>query len=217
MQIWQGIHDLAQHQGKLALVKPSPFGRWTKVRQMVAAKQYFRVPAWEMFHGGGFHPLHPAVVKTQGTQPPGGGGMVMVREVEVEQLSPAFPWFVQQQVTLATHDVTVVYINGKIFAFECRRDQFSGLDCRIPTATGAARWQRCRLSEMDERALHNYMRMTGHIFGRLDFLRDQEGLWFLELNPNGQFAWLDPEGTEGVLKAVATEILAVYHGGGPNS
>ncbi len=183
-----------------------------KVRQMFAPKQCFRVPAWEMFHGEPCKLLHPAVVKTQGTQPPGGGGMVMVREVEVEKSSPAFPWFLQQQVTSATHDVTVVYINGKSFAFECRRDQFSGVDCRIPTTTGEARWQRCRLSETDETALHDYMWMTGHIFGRLDFLRDQGGLWFLELNPNGQFAWLDPGGTEGVLKAVAAEILAVYHG-----
>jgi len=60
------------------------------------------------------------------------------------------------------------------------------------------------------------MRETGHTFGRLDFLRDKEGLWFLELNPNGQFAWLDPVGTQGVLKAVAAEILAVYHSGGRN-
>ncbi len=43
------------------------------------------------------------------------------------------------------------------------------------------------------------MRETGHTFGRLDFLWDKEGLWFLELNPNGQFAWLDVDGREGLI------------------
>lgn len=210
MQIWHGIHDLALQEGRLALVHPSPVGRWTKVRQMMAAKRQFRVPTWEMFHGTPKLGFEGTVVKTQGAQLPGGQGTVMVKEVELKQLSPDFPWFVQSLVTSATHDVTVVYVNGHSFAFECRRDQFSGHDCRIPTATGEAKWTRAVLSPSEESAVLVYMRMTGHSFGRLDFLRDSEGLWFLELNPNGQFAWLDVDGSQGLLKAVAAEILAVH-------
>lgn len=212
MQLWQGIHDLAQQRKQLAVVRPSPFGRWTKVRQMHVAQKFFRVPAWEMFHGGSAPDIRPAVIKTQGMQAPGGGGTVMVREVDVSQLGAAYPWFVQQQITAATHDVTVVYIAGRCFAFECSRAQFSGADCRIPTTTGQARWTRTRLSCTEEQQVHGFMQETGHHFGRLDFLRDQDGLWFLEINPNGQFAWLDPDGSEGVIKAIASEIVRV-HGG----
>lgn len=208
--IWHGIHDLALQDGRLALVHPSPFGRWTKIRQMMAAKEFFRVPAWEMFHGAPEAGLERVVVKTQGAQPPGGQGTIMVREVELNQLSPEFPWFVQSHVTSATHDVTVAYVNGRIFAFECRRDQFAGPDCRIPTATGTAGWTKTLLSPRDEAAVMDFMRTTGHSFGRLDFLRDADGLWFLELNPNGQFAWLDVDGSHGLLKAVAGEIHAVH-------
>jgi hypothetical protein len=212
MQIWHGIHDMAVQDGCLALVQPSPHGRWTKIRQMTVAKQFFRVPAWEMFHGSPTAEFEHAVVKTQGNLLPGSGGVMMVRAVELEKLSPDYPWFVQQQVTSATHDVTVVYINGRCFAFECARDQFQGVDCRIPTTTGEASWRRCALSAAEEAHVQDFMRVTAHRFGRLDFLRDKEGLWFLELNPNGQFAWLDMDGREGLLEAVAAEILAVYHG-----
>ncbi len=156
--------------------------------------------------------IRPAVVKTRATQAPGGGGTLMVREVVIVQLGSALPWFGQQQVAAATHDVTVVYIAGQCFAFECSRDQFAGADCRIPTATGQARWSRIELSCTEESKVQNFMHETAHHFGRLDFLRDAEGLWFLELNPNGQYAWLDPDGSQGVLKAIAAEIVQVHNG-----
>lgn len=211
MQIWQGIHDLALQEQCLALVHPSHLGRWSKIRQMVVAKHYFRVPPWEMFHGNSNATFERAVVKTQGSQSPGIEGMVMVREVDVAKLSSDFPWFVQSLIMLATHDVTVAYVKGQCFSFESSRDQFAGPDCRIPTATGEAKWRRCELTPAEEKAVQDFMQMTGHSFGRLDFLRDSDGLWFLELNPNGQFAWLDLDGSEGLLKAVADEILMVYH------
>jgi len=44
-------------------------------------------------------------------------------------------------------------------------------------------------------------------FGRLDFLLDDEKrYWFCEVNPNGQFAWLDLSGEYGLLQAVINEI-----------
>jgi hypothetical protein len=44
-------------------------------------------------------------------------------------------------------------------------------------------------------------------FGRLDFLLDdEERYWFCEVNPNGQFAWLDLSGEFGVLQAIVNEI-----------
>lgn len=113
-------------------------------------------------------------------------------------------------VSGATHDVTVVHVAGRNFAFETRRDAFAGEDCRKPTFENTAKWRRCELSAAEEGAVTNFMQHTGYTFGRLDFLRDENGLWFLELNSNGQYAWLDPDGREGVFQAVADEILAVH-------
>jgi hypothetical protein len=43
-------------------------------------------------------------------------------------------------------------------------------------------------------------------FGRLDFLLNELGYHFLEVNTNGEWAWLDPDGRHGLLPKVVDEI-----------
>ena len=49
---------------------------------------------------------------------------------------------------------------------------------------------------------------TGYRFGRFDFIRKGGELWFLELNPNGQWAWLDEKNENGLVTLVADAIKA---------
>jgi hypothetical protein len=125
-QVWLGIRDLAFHRGILALVHPSPNGRWSKIRQMRVAARHFPIPEWETFHKVSQAPEYPIVVKTFAPVPVGGGALMDVREVDPATLSPEFPWFVQRKVTDATHDVTVAWVNGRIFAYEVDRETFAG-------------------------------------------------------------------------------------------
>ena len=49
------------------------------------------------------------------------------------------------------------------------------------------------------------MDSLGLKFGRLDMLAKDKSLHetkFLEINPNGQWAWLDKSGTDGLLNSV---------------
>jgi hypothetical protein len=110
----------------------------------------------------------------------------------------------------STHNVMVVYISEQCFAYECYADQIACTDCRIPTTTGQSIWTCIDLNCTEVSTVQMYMRDAGHHFGKLDFLWDAEGLCFLELNPNGLYAWLDPQGSEGVLKAIAAEIMQVH-------
>ena len=55
------------------------------------------------------------------------------------------------------------------------------------------------MSDLDE---------TGYRFGRFDFIRKNGELWFLELNPNGQWAWLDEKNEHGLVSMVADTIKA---------
>ena len=56
-------------------------------------------------------------------------------------------------------------------------------------------------------AIKQYMKILHLDFGRLDFLLDDRALyWFCEVNPNGQFAWLDLNNEHGLLTAVIGEI-----------
>jgi hypothetical protein len=50
------------------------------------------------------------------------------------------------------------------------------------------------------------MRAIGLDFGRLDFLLKDETYWFLEVNSNGEWGWLDPDGSRGVLAALVAEL-----------
>jgi hypothetical protein len=209
--LWLGIRDLAMETNRLALVHPSPYGRWNKIRQMRVAARFFRVPEWSAFHSKSCPMMAPIVVKSFGQSHIGGGGLLMVREVEPENLSPEFPWFVQKTVTRATHDVTVACVGGQLFAYQLSRKLFEGQDCRHPTTMNDLPWEPCDLSVGEAESIREFMKATGLTFGRMDFLRDDDGLWFLEINPNGQFAWLDPHGKNGLLNAVADAIRMVHH------
>ncbi len=49
------------------------------------------------------------------------------------------------------------------------------------------------------------MRSLGLAFGALDFIRTPEGEWvFLEVNPNGQWLWLDDMLSLGITDAIAS-------------
>lgn len=209
-QVWLGLRDLAWETGRLALVTPSVTGSWGKIRQMRVASTYFPVPDWSAYRGPLCGMNAPVVVKTFVPHPTGGGGLPDVREVDPARLSPEYPWFVQRKVAGATHDVTVAWVGGRVFAYELDRSLFDGDDCRLPTALQSLPWKACELSESELLAVEGFMGRTGLRFGRLDFLRADGLLWFLEVNPNGQFAWLDLDAKDGLLDAVAGEIRAVW-------
>lgn len=205
----RSLHDYCHAAGKVALVHPG-HGRWDKVRQMWVAARYFKVPEWRMVKGAGWESSSaPQVVKANTGTLLGDGSFMTVREVDPARLAPDFPWFLQDKVP-ATHDVTVAYVQGELFAYELSRAEFSGVDCRAPTAQRQLSWPPCILTATHESAIRAFMAETGHSFGRLDFLRDGDTLWFLELNPNGMWAWLDLAGDNGLLNAVVRSLREHY-------
>lgn len=208
--IWSGIKDLAVHSGKCAIVHPSRHGQWHKMRQMRHAARYFPVPAWQMLHAAPIQLAGECVCKTNGTTPMGNGRILTVNKVDTGRLDTAYPWFLQQSLSTATHDVTVAYVNGKLFASEMPRG--SSTDCRVATFNNTARWTPCELTPQESESICRMMEETGFSFARLDFLRDAAGiLHFLEFNVNGQYAWLDLHNERGLFTAIAQEILRVHN------
>ena len=104
--------------------------------------------------------------------------------------------------------MTVVYVDGKTFAANAPRDSFGSEDSRKSLMENPIPWPRCELSPEDERAIKGFMDETGYRFGRFDFIRKGGELWFLELNPNGQWAWLDEKNEHGLVSMVADTIKA---------
>jgi glutathione synthase/RimK-type ligase-like ATP-grasp enzyme len=101
-----------------------------------------------------------------------------------------------QQAIEKTSDVRICYLDGtmtavELVALECgeqrtdiRRNNMNDVQYRVlkvpPDVTGA---------------LHKLLRFYKLRFAAIDFVIDKQGKWvFLEINPNGQWAWLDLEG-----------------------
>ena len=140
------------------------------------------------------------------TQTPIGKGKVFfVKEVDPRALDLSYPWFVQERIE-GEEEVTVVYIDGNTYAASAPRNSFDGEDSRTALFVNPTSWPRCSLSTDDERAIKGFMDETGYRFGRFDFIRKNGELWFLELNPNGQWAWLDEKNENGLVSLVADAI-----------
>jgi len=72
-------------------------------------------------------------------------------------------------------------------------------------------WDRTELSESELLAIKSFMKDTGFAFGRFDFLRKDGELIFLEMNPNGMWAWLDMDYKNGIFESVANAIKRKYN------
>ena len=195
-----------QSRGLVALVR-SQNNKYGKLRQLLVAENHFHVAPWHFFHGELPDELTHGrwVVKSMTSTMIGKDKAFLVREVNPRALDLAWPWFVQERIE-GEEEVTVVYVDGKTFAANAPRDSFGGEDSRKSLMEQPAPWPRCELSPEDERAIKGFMDETGYRFGRFDFIRKDGELWFLELNPNGQWAWLDQNNEHGLVSMVADAI-----------
>ena len=195
-----------QSQGLVTLVR-SQNNKYGKLRQLLAAEKYFRVASWHFFHGELPNELKRGrwVVKSMTSTMIGEGKVFFVKEVDPCALDLGYPWFVQERID-GEEEVTVVYVDGKTYAANAPRDSFGGDDSRKSLMENPISWPRCPLSSEDEQAIKGFMDETGYRFGRFDFIRKDGELWFLELNPNGQWAWLDQKNENGLVSMVADAI-----------
>lgn len=207
-RLWQDIYYDMAAKGRVALVHPSK-AKWYKHTQMSLAQKFFKVPEWHIARGHIPDAVKDGewVVKSLTQELIGEGKVFICKRADIRKLDPYYPWFLQRRIQ-ADYDITTLYVNGKLFSFRLDRSKLTRDDCRLETPN--LTWEKCSLSPRDETAVKNFMRETGFDFGRFDFLRAGNDLYFLELNPNGQWAWLDLEHKYGIFECVADEIKRSY-------
>ena len=205
-ELFKDFFRECQSRGLTALVR-SQDNKYGKLRQLLAAERHFRIAPWHFFHGELPDELKHGrwVVKSMTATPIGQGKVFFVKEVDPCALDLRYPWFVQERID-GEEEVTVVYVDGKTYAANAPRSSFNNEDSRKSLMENPASWPRCPLSPEDEQAIKGFMDETGYRFGRFDFIRKDGELWFLELNPNGQWAWLDEENKHGLVSLVANAI-----------
>ncbi len=212
-ELWYTIRDLVNmfwQQGKLVLIEPFAEERVGKLVQMRVASRFFQVPDWRITRG--FSPAgidnRSAVVKSLTLDRVADYSVIWATKVSPQELDPEAPWFVQEYVE-AKADVTVVFVRGDLFAFELDRNFTErSIDWReVSLDPGAPEWRVHTLPVPVAAAIREYMAAISLDYGRLDFLQRASGEYaFLEVNPHGEWGWLDAHGEFGVLQAILREV-----------
>jgi hypothetical protein len=203
--ILRDLYNLLSRSGKRLFNEPAADHRVGKLVQLRVAEKYFTVPAYRLVQSAEPLPCpSPTIVKSLASRPFSSGDVMYTTEVTGRTLAPGFPWFTQDRVD-ADYDVTAVYVLGQVFAYRLDRRRFQGLDWRAAAFETAEAWQRFTPDAALATAIGGFMAELGLDFGRLDFLLGDE-LVFLEVNPNGQWAWLDPNRDDGLFDAICAAI-----------
>jgi glutathione synthase/RimK-type ligase-like ATP-grasp enzyme len=108
-------------------------------------------------------------------------------EDEVFTYAPA----IFQQMIVKSFDVRTVLMGQSIYSFALRTPD-GALDWRPQAALGKIRVEPIATPVDVEKALLAFAQKTGVCFGSVDFAVDASGeWWFLEINEQGQFLWID--------------------------
>ncbi len=162
-----------------------------KVKQMELAKKYFVVPDF-LIHWGFSLSSKKVVIKTLTQKFFSDKTFPYVATIDRNKLDHNFPWFTQD-IADGDHDATVLYINGKIHCYQFATARGDLTDWRVTQGTDANQWVPWNAGKEFEEKVDLYMKDMGLKFGRLDFIIGGKEPQFLEVNPVGQFGWLDDE------------------------
>jgi hypothetical protein len=203
------MKNLLWRQQKVVLIEPAAYMRLGKLVQLDLAKVYFHVPKYEFVMGADrqFYSDSKRIVKSLTSMPLAKNVFLWTTPVRPAELHRGTPWLLQDLVD-ARFDVTVVYLRGGIFAFELDRTAFTdkSVDWREVGELTTPLWRPHRLPEDMCARVEKFMTDANLHYGRLDFLYDGSTYAFLEVNSNGEWEWLDRDGSNGVLPRVVSEI-----------
>ncbi len=191
------------------MIEPAAYMRLGKLVQLDLAKLYFHVPKYEFVMGADrqFYSDSKRIVKSLTSMPLAKNVFLWTTPVRPAELHRGTPWLLQDLVD-ARFDVTVVYVRGGIFAFELDRAAFTdkSVDWREVGELTTPLWRPHRLPEDMCARVEKFMTDANLHYGRLDFLYGGSTYAFLEVNSNGEWEWLDRDGSNGVLPRVVSEI-----------
>ena len=179
---------------------------YPKFKQMAAAQKYFAVPeaalSWNV-------PLpdREIIVKPLVGRPPSDDGSFYAQKLNGSQLAAEYPWFTQE-IAPGDRDATVLYINGNIHSYQFATERGELTDWRTTQGTDRNRWTQWEPGAEFERKVAAYMKEMNLKYGRLDFIIGGDEPQFLEVNPCGQFGFLDDlEGETFPLHREAAEAI----------
>jgi hypothetical protein len=191
---------------------PFLIGQVSKFNMAAIAEKYFSVPSWSFSNKPSACGLKEAVLKnlcgmpfSESAKTFSESKFVFVQPVDTNELADGWPWYLQEKVE-AKLDVTVAYIGGRCFGMQLDRNTFEGVDWRKHIGTGTDKlWEHVVLPDWLKTKIDDYMKEMRLDYGRLDFLaskNDFSDIVFLEVNPHGQWGWMDLNKDKGIYAAM---------------
>lgn len=177
---------------------------YPKTFQMAVARKYFIVPEYKIHWGFAMEPKD-VIVKSLVGRPLDNKGSFYAKIQNINSLSPKYPWFTQE-IALGNRDATVLFINGNVHSYQFATERNGLTDWRTTQGTEANQWKSWNCGDEFECKVRAYMHDIGLKFGRLDFVIGGSAPQFLEVNPCGQFGWLD-DSAMSLHKEVADAIV----------
>ncbi|MEO5373407.1 MAG: hypothetical protein H7840_03915 [Alphaproteobacteria bacterium] len=206
---WSDLLNIFWDQGKIVLSQPLSTLRSGKLLQLRVAARYFEITPYRLLvnRPDRLRAGETSVAKSFSFKFADGIGFYST-PVDEGDLDPGQPWFLTNLID-ATHDLTVAVIRDELFAFELDRTPFLGqtIDWRQAPMEYAHRgWSKVDLPEAVRTGIFSFMADVGQHYARIDFLRKDGRYTFLEANYNGEWGWLDPHATEGLMAKIVHEI-----------
>lgn len=198
-----------------------------KIRQLALARELsFLIPetlisndptATRNFAGAGQtigKPLRNAVVKGRTSD-----RVVFTARIEIDERTDplsiqACPMILQREIK-KQFDVRATVVGDQVFTatIDSQSDPATEVDWRRTSKPDLAHAVYCLPEETAAQCIA-LTRRLGLRFGAIDFVLDLDGkLWFLEINPNGQWGWIETRTGLPIAAAIVTEMERIAHEG----
>lgn len=191
-------HDFHNHMGKINILN--------------IASRYFSIPETLIsFKLSGIKDIksHGNVAKSLTSGLTTTNKALFTTKVNLEALHPDYPWFIQELID-SKADVTIFICGKKLFAYERDRSNLKGLDWRSEQTfdTNKKEWNRFLLTTKEENSIQSFCKDIKVDWGRMDFMRKNKELVFLEYNANGQWVFLDYSEEDKLVSEVCSYLIS---------
>lgn len=189
-QILLSVDAIFRVRWRTVFIEPHADRRLPKLLQLKIASEFFDVPAYAFSVRENMLD-DPIIIKPLGNPQVGRNIFYTTKSPSASLLRP-FPWFSQQAI-LGGSDITCVYLGGEVNFFQCEFIRSpASIDWRKEIGSeNQSLWKPVHLGDAISEATQRLMGKFDLAYGRLDFIKDGDKLYFLECNSNGQFGWLD--------------------------
>lgn len=207
--IFREIYSWFGVRGLIIGNPPDTEHRIGKIRQLEVARNYFKIPKTELLINSPFPRATDKghIVKSLTSGLTTSSKAMFTQEVVLDTLDSKIPWYVQEKID-SLADITVLIAGNRLFPYSRSRTKLQGLDWRAEQFSDDTPWIPFKLDADTINSIENYCLELGVSWGRIDFMYSEDTLIFLEINLNGQWAFLDIDNTDGLITEVVEYIQA---------